>query len=228
MRRLAPEPPRQFPGLLRKSLVVLLNVDVFAGLLADVILFVDQVAGHPVSLGQLAELPNVVFDLGALLAVSPALLQVDLDQLDQGQAPQGRSGGGQVVGQPGTQRLRRPAGDEGLDALGQDVPCQRRVFGRQAVDRVRHEFDQDFTAAPGRLRCYLSWPTAATTNATTWSGGSGRAMPTHWRCSSRPGGRSCWPTSSTSRAVPCGERSSPRICCRKSAPRPSDRSASSI
>src|SRR5580704_11291740 len=125
--------------------------------MADVKLLVDDVARHIPLAGQLGKIGQVLLDRLSLARLLPAVFEIDLDRLDQGQPPQTwRARGDKLV-----QRRRLaalPSRDQAVDLLRQLLPDERSVRIDQLDVAVEHREpapsgEAQYTrAAPARLR----------------------------------------------------------------------------
>ena len=117
----------KFVLLRRKTIEVVANRHVVAPLAANVILFIDDVAGHAAVGGQFGELAQVVLDGLWPAPPLPTVFQVDLDRLDQHQSAQCLWSAGQKVGQRRWLGRILPGRDEGIEMRKQRLPNLRRL-----------------------------------------------------------------------------------------------------
>ena len=128
--------PLQLIGAGRKALAIVGNRHLVAVLPADVIFLVDQIAGQSAIDRQLGKLGQVLLDQLGRPTTLPAVFEIDLDQLDQRQAAQGRGLGRHEIGRGRRFTTFFPGGDKGVDSLGQLFPGDRNIVVK--ADRLRH------------------------------------------------------------------------------------------
>ena len=128
VRRLQTQQTAQLGRLAGEARQKILGIDGVSRALADVVFFVEEVAGRPAA-GQFGEDLEVGFDRPGPLAARPAVIEIDFDEFDQDHAPKGD---GAVGREPGQVRRRRgffPRLDERLHLRGEGVPGGGGVLG---------------------------------------------------------------------------------------------------